>query len=313
MAFSRYTIRQLDAFSVVAELRSFSEAAQRLGLTPSAVSQLVNELESGLEFKLFERSTRKVALTAAGREFLNASESILRQVREADTIAANVRNRAVGTVRVAAPLAIASMLLPKAMRTHAERFPQVKIQIHDCSVERMVDLVAQGDVDMAIGPDRSFGDNVSRQNLFSSPWVLWCAPHHTLANEKTVQWDALRQHPIVAAGHDHERSVGQMRSALPDDERITPIDVVDNISTAMGIAAEGLAVTLSPAYVQPLAEKFGLVMRRIVTPEVMRHVCLYSPTQRITSPAAEGFAEHLISWLPGQIPPPTHQRKKSRN
>jgi DNA-binding transcriptional LysR family regulator len=103
-----------------------------------------------------------------------------------------------------------------------------------------------------------------------------------------------------------------MRSALPDDERITPIDVVDNISTAMGIAAEGLAVTLSPAYVQPLAEKFGLVMRRIVTPEVIRHVCLYSPTQRITSPAAEGFAEHLISWLPAQIPPLTHQKKKSR-
>jgi hypothetical protein len=53
-------------------------------------------------------------------------------------------------------------------------------------------------------------------------------------------------------------------------------------------------------------------MRRIVTPEVMRHVCLYRPTQRITSPAAEGFAEHLIAWLPGQIAPLTDQKKKSR-
>jgi DNA-binding transcriptional LysR family regulator len=67
MPLPRYTLRQLDAFVTVAEALSFTDAANRLGLTPSAVSQLVVELESSLGFKLFERSTRKVALSAAGR------------------------------------------------------------------------------------------------------------------------------------------------------------------------------------------------------------------------------------------------------
>ena len=66
----------------------------------------------------------------------------------------------------------------------------------------------------------------------------------------------------------------------------------------MGIAAQGLAATLAPAYVQVLARHFGLVMRRVVEPEAIRSVCLYQTQGRHLSPAAEGFGEHLATWLP---------------
>ena len=81
-------------------------------------------------------------------------------------------------------------------------------------------------------------------------------------------------------------------------ERVTPVDVVDNISTALGIAAQGLAATLAPAYVSVLGEAFGLVARRVVEPETVRKVCLYMPASRALSPAAEGFAQHLMEWMP---------------
>src|SRR6188768_1173661 len=105
---SRYTVRQLEAFSAVADLLSFSAAAERLALTPSAVSQLVTELESALDFKLFERTTRKVTLSPAGREFLASVEVVLRDLRQAERAASDVRNRAAGLVRVAAPMVIAA-------------------------------------------------------------------------------------------------------------------------------------------------------------------------------------------------------------
>jgi len=127
--------------------------------------------------------------------------------------------------------------------------------------------------------------------------VLWCAPDHPLAARRTLRWPDLQRHPLVAAGRDHERSVAQMRAGTPDDAGIRPIDVVDNISTALGIAAQGLAVTLSPAYVAALAQPLGLVMRRVTGPEVMRQVCLYRPAARVTSPAAQGFSEHLADWM----------------
>lgn len=87
-----------------------------------------------------------------------------------------------------------------------------------------------------------------------------------------------------------------MHQDLPAGTRVTPVDVVDNISTALGIAAQGLAVTLAPAYVV-LARPAGLIMRRVVQPESVRKVCLYSPAVRGLSPAAAGFADFLVPWI----------------
>jgi DNA-binding transcriptional LysR family regulator len=89
-----------------------------------------------------------------------------------------------------------------------------------------------------------------------------------------------------------------MRLSVPEESRVKPLDVVDNISTALGAAAQGRVATLAPAYVGVLASKFGLVMRRVLDPETVRRVCLYKSDSRALSPAAQGFAEHLTRWLP---------------
>jgi len=297
MSLPHFTPRQLEAFVTVAELRSFAATADRVALTPSAVSQLVSELEDALGFKLFERSTRRVDITSAGREFLASAESVLKHLRMAQTAASDVRNRAAGIVRIAAPLVVASVILPKAIKAYVQKRPKVRIHIRDVPVEQLVDAVASGDADLALGPDRACGDDVTRIQLFESPWVLWCAPTHPLAHKRSVTWDQLHAYPLVAAGRDHERSVAQMHTGLPNGQRVTPVEIVDNISTAMGLAAADVAATLAPDYVGALAKPLGLVRRRILSPEVMRYVCLYSPARRATSPAAEGFSDHLVKTL----------------
>ena len=297
MPLPRYTLRQLDGFCQVAETLSFTVAGERLGLTPSAVSQLVHELEDAAGFKLFERSTRRVALTAAGQEFLSSAESVLKHLRLAERAAADVRNRSTGLVRIAAPLVIASAVLPLAIKARLAEHPDVVARIRDTSVERLVAAVASGDADLAVGPDRASGEDVTRVPIFESPWVVWYAPGHPLAQRRRLRWRDLRDHALVAAGRDHERSVAQMHVGAADDERITPVDVVDNISTALGIAAAGLAATLSPAYVGIWAKRLGLVGQPLRDPELHRAVCLYRPTRRVISPAAEGFAVHLVDWI----------------
>jgi DNA-binding transcriptional LysR family regulator len=302
MPLTRYTLRQLEAFAAVAELHSFSGAAERMGLSAQAVSQLVAELEAVLGFRVFDRTTRRVVLSSAGRDFRAASETVLRHVQAAETAADDVRNRAAGVVRIGAPLVLASTALPAAISAYAALRPKVVVRIRDLAVESLVDGVAAGDVDLAIGPDRPSGPEVSADALFDSPWVLWCAPTHPLAGQRTLRWADLAGVALVAAGRDHERSVAQMRLVESDPEpepaRVAPVQVVDHISTAMGMAAHGLAATLAPSYVGVLARAWGLVMRRVLDPETVRKVCLYRPTARTLSPAAEGFAEHLAGWLP---------------
>ena len=297
MPLTRLTLRQLDAFVLVANMRSFSAAAGRLGLTVQAVSQLVAELETTVGFKLLERTTRRVALSSAGRDYLPSAQAVLRHVQAAEQAADDVRNRASGLVRVGAPLVLASTAVPEAIQCYARQRPKVIVRIRDTPVDHLVDTVSSGDCDIAVGPDRATGGRVGSEALFDSRWVLWCSPNHPLATRRTVRWIDLRSVPLVAAGRDHEISVEGMRLNLPDDVRVAPVDVVDNISTAFGIAAQGLVATLAPAYVGVLATAFGLVMRRVVEPETVRTVCLFRPTGRALSPAAQGFADFLASHL----------------
>jgi DNA-binding transcriptional LysR family regulator len=298
MAFTRISVRQVEVFVAVAETNSFTATAARLGLTVQAVSQQVAELESLVGFRLFDRTTRKVALSGSGRDFLGPAATLLRHARAAESAADDVRHRASGVVRIGAPLVLASVVLPRAIREYAQMRPKVVIRIRDVAVDALVGTVASGDVDLAIGPDRASEDEVVAEPLFDSAWVLWCAADHALArNRGPIRWADLRDVPLVAAGRDHERNVAQMQLSAPEGVRVTPVDVVDNISTALGIAAQGLSATLAPAYVGVLADLFGLQMRRVVDPETVRKVCLYCSAVRTLSPAADGFAEFLSGWL----------------
>ncbi|KAB2913560.1 MAG: LysR family transcriptional regulator [Hyphomicrobiaceae bacterium] len=297
MALARITIRQLEAFAAVADVLSFAAAGERLALTSSAVSQLVAELEATVGFRLFDRSTRRVVLSSSGRDFLGPAQSVLRHMQLAESSAADVRNRAAGVVRIGAPLVLASRALPAAVRAFKRTAPKVAIHIRDVPVEQLVDRVASGDIDLALGPDRPPNPAVVREPIFSSPWVLWCAPTHPLASRKVVRWEDLRNVALVAAGRDHEVSVSRMHRNAPEDTSIVPIDVVDNITTALGIAAQGIAATLSPAYVAVAARPLGLTMRHVTEPEIIRHVSLYRPSHRSIPPAAEAFAEFLTDWM----------------
>ncbi|MGK8208296.1 LysR family transcriptional regulator [Burkholderia cenocepacia] len=300
MSATRFTPRQLAAFLTVADVRSFARAGERLNLSPSAVSLLIAELETGVGFRLFDRTTRSVALSPAGREFVAHAKSVMRNIELAQAAADDIRNRAAGIVRIAAPLVIATTMLPAAIKGYGQMHPKVVVRIRDAPVDNLVDMVANADVDLAIGPDQAVGDDVTRVGLFRSAWVLWCAPDNPLAKRTRITWADLRKQPLVAAGRDYERNVSLMRAGAADDDRVAPMDVVDNISTALGMAAAGLALTLAPAYVGLLARPLGLVMRRIVEPEVMRQVCLYHSSNRAVSPAAEGFRQHLMECLGGK-------------
>ena len=88
-----------------------------------------------------------------------------------------------------------------------------------------------------------------------------------------------------------------MMRNVPDSQRVTPLQVVDNISTALGLAANGLCYTISPAYVEALALPLGLVMKPIQKPTLMREMSLFRPADRLLSPVASGFAAHVEATL----------------
>ncbi|WP_240733801.1 LysR substrate-binding domain-containing protein [Herbaspirillum huttiense] len=101
----------------------------------------------------------------------------------------------------------------------------------------------------------------------------------------------------MVASHDYATHVAKALNALPPDQHFMPSHTVTYLSTALGLAAADLAVTLCPAYVGVLAHAFGLVMRRIEEPEVIREMSLYPPGTRSLTPAAAAFVDFLGPFL----------------
>jgi DNA-binding transcriptional LysR family regulator len=288
-----FTLRQLQAFVAVADTSSFSRAAEFLHLSASAVSQLVIELELVLGYKLFDRSTRKVTLSTAGRAFMPSVEAVLRQLETARATAVDIRDQAAGLLRVAAPLVVASVMLPQLIAAFRSRHSNVTVRLIDCPVDMLVQKVASREADLAMGPDRPTAPEVERVSLFTSPWVVWCAPTHRFARMRAITWADLGKSELVAAGRDHEIHLASMMRNFPDATRAAPQQVVDNISTALGLAAAGLCYTISPAYVESLALPLGLVKREIQDPVQMREMSLFKPTDRELSVAASKFAAYV--------------------
>ena len=297
MALSPFTPRQLQAFIAAAELSNFSLAAGRLGLTPSAISNLIAELEAAIGFAVFERTTRKVVLTADGREFLPSALAVQRQLQQAAIAAADVRDRSVDVVRVAAPLSVAAVILPPLIASCRAVHPRTAVRILDTGVEWLADRVAAGEAELALGPDRTVAADVTCAPLFASPWVVWCSPSHPFAQRAELRWDDLKRVDVYAAGRDHEHSVAPRLAQDAGATLVNPVQIVSNITTALGLAAANLGVTFSPAYVSTLAKPLGLVMRRVRAPEVIRYMSLFAPARRALSPAAAQFRRHVEAQL----------------
>jgi DNA-binding transcriptional LysR family regulator len=133
---------QLQAFLAVARVRSFSGAARELGVTRSAVSQAVRQLEEQLDVVLLARTTRSVSLTDAGRRLVDGAAPALRQALAALNEVAAQPGETVGRLRLSVPRAAVPFVIDPVLPGFRARHPRIEV---DVDVEdRFVDIVAEG-------------------------------------------------------------------------------------------------------------------------------------------------------------------------
>jgi DNA-binding transcriptional LysR family regulator len=305
MALNRYTLRQFEAFVAVAEQLGFHAAGKQLGLSASAVSQLVAELESMLGFRLFERTTRRVNLSNAGRAFLPSAEALLRQLKLLENEAQAISSQALGVVKISAPQMLASTLLPDIIRSYLHQNQNMAVRIIDTPAGQLTDRICSGDADLAIGPGHRADNRVRQQALFRNPWALWCSPEHPLAAQPHVQWSQLGDTALATSWYDRVLDTARMPStATRPPVQIRPVEIVDNTSTAFGLAKTGHVAVLLPShsYVCGMAMHNGLLHKPIVEPEILDAIRLFRPLDAGASPAAEAFGDFLAHWMRENLP-----------
>src|SRR5688500_4519878 len=141
------TLRQLRAFVLVARLGSFTRAAQAMHVTQSALSLLVRELEGAVNTRLFDRTTRAVALTAAGSEFFPQAQRILSELESALAGVDKFLAKEHGTVVVAAPLLLSSVYLPPILAGFRAKYPGIQVMLQDTLPTQVLPQVSSGQAD----------------------------------------------------------------------------------------------------------------------------------------------------------------------
>ncbi len=231
-------LTDLRHFSHVARTGSFSLGARRSHVTTPAVSKAVQRLEAELEVKLFERTTRSVALTDVGQQLLHRCHRIF---AEPESMRAKLEVHASvvrGDVRIAAMEVFSIELLPRALASLVSVHPDLRPLTYEMAPTKMERLLLDGQIEVAftIGGGRRSG--IDCEELGTSRPVLVCGRTHPLYGRKRVTQRQLETHPSVVP-----RIWG-----MEDEETLDQFPMKRSIGATIELLQMGIALTVEGAY-----------------------------------------------------------------
>lgn len=184
------SLAALDIFMRAGEARSFTAAAQQLGISSSAVSKSISRLEQRLGVRLFHRSTRSITLTAEGSLFLVRCRRIFFEVAAAETEMSQAQSSPRGRLKISLPSL--GLLFMQQFASFKRCYPEIKLEI-DCS-DRMVDLVEEG-FDAVIRTGGSHSDsNLMVKKVGQYKQVVVASPEYLHSHGTPLQPEDLAQH-----------------------------------------------------------------------------------------------------------------------
>jgi DNA-binding transcriptional LysR family regulator len=193
--------QNLKAFITVADCRSFSDAADQLYITQSAISKRIAQLELQIGKKLFDRIARQVSLTEAGKELLPRAQRILKEYEDALQAINDLSGEASGTLRLAISHHLGLHRLPPVLKQFSKQYPNVTLDIEFMDSEKAYEQVLHGESEVAvITLALDSHHNINSKKIWNDPLRFICAQDHPLANLKKPQLSDLAEYPIILPG-----------------------------------------------------------------------------------------------------------------
>ena len=272
------TVRQLQVFAEAAERLSLARAAERLNLTPSAVSFQIKQIEGQTGFALFERVGRRVALTDAGSLLAEYARVVLRSLQEADQAMLALRGTSTGRVRLGLA-STSKYIVPHMIARFRAAYPGVTVNLQEGNRARVLSLLTRGAVDLAVMGQPPPDADVLAARFAPHPSIIIAAAGHKLAGAGQVPLHALAGEPFVmredgsgtkAMTEAHFRAAGfQPRTAMVSSSNEM---IKQAVMAGMGLAllsqhtcslelALGL-LTMLPVEGFPLMRSWYIVQRR---------------------------------------------------
>lgn len=288
-------LRHLRYFIAVAEELHFGRAAEQLGISQPPLSQQIQALEEELGARLFERTNRRVALSAVGRLFLPEARQVLVQLEQAVDVARRAQRGELGELKVgftaSAPF---TSTIPRAIRAFRQACPDVHLDLRELSSRGVAEAVHEGRLQVGmLRPLAPLPEELVALELFAEPLVAVLPVDHPLAGgrEVGVRLAVLGEEPFVFFPRTFGTGLYDQLLGLARAAGFSPriVQEASEAMTLIGLVATGLGVTVLPASFSRMRID-GVVYRTLLDPGASTAVWLVRRRDE-ASPLVRRFAE----------------------
>lgn len=287
------TIIQMEVFLKVVETKSFTKAGEILGLTQSAVSHAIANLEAAVGFQLILRNRSGASVTSNGEKIVPYIRNILQQIKRMKQEAEGIIGLQRGKVSIGTFESVTIKWLPHILRQFNQQYPHIEIELLEGAYEEIVQWLQTGIVDVGFILER---DNmiVDFYPLKDDRLRLLLPCTHALSNHQKISIQQLSSDPFIMpykGCDEHVRKLFKKQNVLPNIKF-----VIKDVPSIVAMVQGGIGISIIPEMTLP--DHMDRICTKHISDDVYRTIGIAAPDFKRLSPAAEKFLELTKFWIP---------------
>lgn len=291
-------IKDMRAFYAIVEEGNISHAAQRLDIAQPALSRQMKRLETSLGVQLFERGSRRIRLTDAGRVLYSRVEHILGMVDGTVREITEIGSGIAGSIQLGTITTSGALLLPELISEFHRRYPQVTYQIWEAEGARILELLDNRVIEIAITRTQVDSKVYESIVLPNEPLVVVMNKDQVIgASDSEVRMEELRDMPIIIPLRWQSLFIANCRK-LGFDPHI--LCVSDSIVQDLLLVKRGMGAAILPVSSRTLLTDGNLQYKKLVSPEMSTHTVIAWLKNRTLSSSSEHFIKLFREMFLGE-------------
>jgi len=292
-------LNQIRIFVAVAQLKSFTKAAESLNIEKSTVSSKISQLEQSLNIRLLQRTTRKVSMSEAGEQYLSFCLAALEQLEKGAQFINELSEVPQGLLRVSIPNNMADVLLKKLIPTFLKQHPKVQLEV--VQTNKTPDLLSEK-FDLAI----HFGNNDPMDSSFifrkihQSDWIIVASKEYIATQAAITTPDQLSNLDNIACLNEGENSYQVMTPSITWQNRkvvFKPRFLINNMGNVIQALKQHMGFAVVPksmVFSEIESGELSQLLTEIILPST--NVYLIYPSRKGQPAKTRAFVEAMMQW-----------------
>jgi LysR family hydrogen peroxide-inducible transcriptional activator len=288
-------VHQLRYFVAVAEEGSFSRAAAREHVAQPSLSQQILKLEAEMDQRLFDRLSRSVVVTEAGKCLLEYARKILVEIAEARRCLDDLKRDIAGRLTIGAIPTMAPYVLPKLIGKFQTRYPKVDLEILEDTTERLALRLEDGTLDIAIMSTCHQSPTLKPHPLGKEALLVLLPNQHRLAKKRKISWSDLKSEKFLLLHEVHCLSAQVCELLATHNLRPELALRGAQLATIAHMVSTGMGVSLVPQMMAEHDLPSGCVALPFIPPAPVRELNLLRNPLRLETRAAAAFHQQAAA------------------